>query len=195
MAIIANIVGCDGYMITSDGVVIGKKGKALKPIYVNGYARVDMYVNKKHCREFIHRLVAKAFIPNPNNYPIVNHKDENPKNNNVDNLEWCTYAYNNAYGTRGARCSVSQMNRKDCSKSVIQFSLDGKYIKTYASAKEAWRQTGVDRAHICACCAHYKNQYTASGYRWAWKSEVESNGFDLSRIFGRKQKNKRRFGG
>lgn len=53
----------------------------------------------------VHRLVAMAFIPNPNNLPIINHKDENPSNNNVNNLEWCTVAYNNAYGTARKRAS------------------------------------------------------------------------------------------
>ena len=181
---VADIKGYEGYKITSEGVVIGKSGKPLNPMDYNGYKRVDLYVNKKHNRMFVHRLVALAFIPNPNNYPIINHKDEDPSNNDVSNLEWCTKAYNNAYGTRGLRTGKTQLNRADCSKAVVQFTLDGEYVMTYPSAKEAWRKTGIDRAHICACCNHYKNQYTASGYRWAWESEVVINGsFDLSRIF------------
>lgn len=181
---IAQIKGHEKYSITSDGDVIGKRGKILKPILVNGYCRVDLYDNKKHNLVFVHRLVANAFLPNPNNYPQINHKDENPKNNALSNLEWCTQAYNNAYGTRSIKASKTQMNREDCSKSVVQFTLDGEYIATYPSAKEAWRKTGVDRAHICACCSHYKNQYTASGFRWAWESEVVKDGcFDKSCIF------------
>ena len=185
MSTIVPIKGYDGYSVTSDGNVIGKSGKILKPINAgNGYFRVDLYTNKKHHLVFIHRLVAEAFLPNPNHYPIVNHKDENPSNNNVNNLEWCTIAYNNAYGTRGKRVSVAEINRKDCSKAVVQFSLNGTYIATYPSTKEAWRQTGVYRSHIGACCNHYKNQYTACGYRWAWESEVLKDGYyDNSCIF------------
>lgn len=65
----------------------------------NGYTRVVLYKNRKAKDYQVHRLVAEAFIPNPNNYPIINHKDENKTNNRVDNLEWCTYLYNNTYGT------------------------------------------------------------------------------------------------
>ena len=65
-----------------------------------GYAEVALWKNssRKMCR--VHRLVAEAFIPNPNNLPQINHKDENKLNNRMDNLEWCTQAYNNIYGTR-----------------------------------------------------------------------------------------------
>lgn len=182
---IAAIEGFDGYFVTSDGKVIGKRKKNyLIPIVDKlGYQTVSLVKNGIRKNYLIHRLVAKAFIPNPNNYPVVNHKDENPSNNNVNNLEWCTVAYNNAYGTKGLRTSLHQMNRVDCSKPVIQFTKDWEYVATYPSAKEAWRQTGIDRAHICACCNHYPKYHSASGYRWKWESEVVKNGsFDLSCI-------------
>ena len=71
------------------------KGKLLKPQFNNkGYKRVNLCKNGNKNFAFVHRLVAEAFIPNPNNYPVVNHKDENPKNNCVENLEWCTQKYN-----------------------------------------------------------------------------------------------------
>ena len=71
------------------------KGKLLKPQFNNkGYKRVNLCKNGNINWAFVHRLVAEAFIPNPNNYPVVNHKDENPKNNCVENLEWCTQKYN-----------------------------------------------------------------------------------------------------
>lgn len=65
-----------------------------------GYKRVALQKDGKCKLELVHRLVAKAFIPNPNNYPIINHKDENTSNNFVDNLEWCTSQYNNTYNDR-----------------------------------------------------------------------------------------------
>ena len=64
-----------------------------------GYLNVYLCKNGKGKRCYIHRLVAEAFLDNPNNYPIINHKDENKQNNHVSNLEWCDYEYNNTYGT------------------------------------------------------------------------------------------------
>ena len=81
--------------------------KVLKPSKTNGYLQVYLYKEGKSKRFSIHRLVAFAFIPNPNNLPIVNHKDEDKSNNCVDNLEWCTVAYNNNYGTKNQRQAES----------------------------------------------------------------------------------------
>lgn len=69
----------------------------------NGYYRVLLSKNNKIKNYLVHRLVAQTFIPNPNNLPQVNHKDENKTNNNVNNLEWCTRSYNCQYGTRTKR--------------------------------------------------------------------------------------------
>lgn len=88
----------------SNGVVTRYKGKLLKPeVVADGHLRVTLSNGGIKCRVFVHRLVAEAFIPNPNNYPIINHKDENPANNCVDNLEWCTYAYNRTYNNSHVR--------------------------------------------------------------------------------------------
>ncbi len=78
-----------------------------------GYSRVMLYGAKPY-KKFVsvHRLVATAFIPNPNNYPQVNHKDEDKKNNNTANLEWCTCEYNNNYGTRNRRLSKSKTGKR-----------------------------------------------------------------------------------
>lgn len=72
-----------------------------------GYLRAYIYLNGRVKKEFVHRLVAITFLPNPNHYPQVNHKDENKKNNRVDNLEWCTCEYNNNYGTHNDRVSAT----------------------------------------------------------------------------------------
>ena len=78
----------------------------------NGYLRT--HLDKDGERKFysIHRLVAQTFLDNPNNYPCVNHKNENPADNRLDNLEWCTHAYNSNYGTRNQRLSKSRMGHK-----------------------------------------------------------------------------------
>ena len=96
-----DIHGYEGlYSISNFGQVYSvKRKKLLKLINSHhGYKRVRLYTNINEWKTFaVHRLVAQEFIPNPNNLPEVNHKDDNHSNNNVDNLEWCTIAYNNAY--------------------------------------------------------------------------------------------------
>ena len=74
-----------------------------------GYYRVDLHKNGKIEKWLVSRLVATVFIPNPHNLPQVNHKDEDSKNNRVENLEWCTAKYNVNYGTRNERCSKKMM--------------------------------------------------------------------------------------
>lgn len=74
---------------------------------------------------YIHKCVAQLFVPNPNNYEYVNHRDENKRNNVYSNLEWCTFEYNMNYGTRNERIGLKLTNRKDQSKSVIQKDLEG----------------------------------------------------------------------
>lgn len=88
------------------------KGKLLAFAYNKGYPFVTLWSGseQKRISKFVSRLVAQAFIPNPYNLPFVNHIDENPKNNHVSNLEWCTVAYNNAYN--GAMKRTSQKNKK-----------------------------------------------------------------------------------
>ena len=78
--------------------------------YPNGYKMVDLKKNKKRKAHLVHRLVAKAFIPNPNPDQLceVNHKDEDKANNTVDNLEWCSHIYNQYYGTKRERQAKSK---------------------------------------------------------------------------------------
>lgn len=125
---------------------------------VDGYYTVHI-CEEKHPK--VHRLVAEAFIPNPDNLPEVNHKDENGHNNCVDNLEWCTSRYNNNYGTRNERIA------KALSKPVIQYTLDGKFIKEWASTREIGRQLGVYHSNIVSCCNGKRKQF--NGYIWRYK--------------------------
>ena len=95
------ILNFENYQIGTDGSIWSLRAsvpKRLKPqVKTNGYFTVTLYNKnlKKKC--YIHRLVAETFISNPNNYPCINHKDENKSNNNVSNLEWCTNAENNQH--------------------------------------------------------------------------------------------------
>ena len=88
------------YKVNENGEVYSiKRNKILKQYEKKNYLGVYLYQDNKRKFRLVHRLVANAFIANPNNLPQINHKDENSKNNNVENLEWCTQKYNNNYGT------------------------------------------------------------------------------------------------
>lgn len=84
------------------------RGRVINPTINGGYYRCSLSKDNIKESKLIHRLVAEAFIPNPNNYPCVNHKDENKLNNVVENLEWCTVQYNTNYGTSPERISINQ---------------------------------------------------------------------------------------
>ncbi|WP_366942566.1 NUMOD4 domain-containing protein [uncultured Thomasclavelia sp.] len=100
------------YLVSNLGRIKSvRKNKILSPfINTRGRYQIRFKVNGKITRPFVHRLVAEAFIPNPHNYPEINHKDENKLNNEISNLEWCTTKYNANYGTRNKR--ISETNRK-----------------------------------------------------------------------------------
>ena len=119
-----NIMGYEGqYQVSNTGYVRSiKRNRILKPTNINGYLQISLSNQGKIKKCLIHRLVAEAFLPNPNNLSQVNHKDENTFNNNVNNLEWCNVTYNNNYGTRNARISSSHqdLNKSIDSKKVLQ---------------------------------------------------------------------------
>lgn len=127
MEIWKDIKGYEGlYQVSNKGRVkslnyrrIGKEGILKGRPDKDGYLRIGLYKNKKQKPFYIHRLVAIAFLPNPNNLPQVNHKDENKENNHVENLEWCTSEYNNNYGSRNERASVSMKGKKHKLKKQI----------------------------------------------------------------------------
>ena len=111
-----------------------------------GYLSVTLNngVTKKWVK--VHRLVAETFIPNIENKPQVNHKDENKLNNCVNNLEWCTSVYNANYGDRNYKISINN------GKMVKQYDLKGNFIKTYHSARFAGRSCNINPHCISACC-------------------------------------------
>lgn len=104
------------------------KEKILKPeMTQDGHLRIVLSEAGKRKRVFVHRLVAEAFIPNPDNLPIINHKDENPSNNEVSNLEWCTVLYNNNYNERNKRIGDKEGHN------VCVYDKDNNYIDSFPS--------------------------------------------------------------
>ena len=129
----------------------------------HGYKRVvlaDDNINKTYR---VHRLVAQTFLPNPNNYTIINHKDENKSNNNIDNLEWCSPKYNSNYGN----CKYKIAEK--LSKPVIQMDMNFKPIAYYKSLSDVGRQTGYGIGYVSQCCNG--KYYSAYGYVWRYSNE------------------------
>lgn len=131
------------------------------------YELVHLYNGVQERAFSIHRLVALAFIPNPQNLPQINHKDENPANNRVENLEWCDGIYNANYGTRNERVSA---NRKDKTP-VNQFSINGEFIAQYESLSMAAKSTNVRISLISAVCRGL--QPSAAGFIWKFADGVK----------------------
>lgn len=162
------VVGYEGlYEVSSKGNVRNlKTGRILKPIYsTNGYATVNLtraYNDKtKQTKKLIHRLVAQAFIPNPNNLSDVNHKDEIKTNNNLDNLEWISHRDNMNYGTRTERMAKSN------SKPIQQLDMKTRLIiATYPSLIGAELSTGINHSSISRT-ARGKCK-SAGGYGWRY---------------------------
>lgn len=136
------------------------KEHIIKPENNKGYLRVCLSKKNKRKHFFIHRLVAEHFIPNTNNLPYINHKDQNPLNNDKYNLEWCTHIYNLMYGDR--RKKVIEKERKP----INQYSLDGKFIRQHYSMQDAARCLKKSASAICRCCKG-KQQY-AYNYKWQY---------------------------
>jgi hypothetical protein len=144
------------------------KGKMLSQVKVDDKYLVVTLLKNGHASQLkVHRIVAMAFITNPNGYKEVNHKDENKLNNEVSNLEWCDRKYNANYGTAVERMRAKTRNRKDTSKPVYQYTLDGELVNVFPSCNEAQRCTGVDHASIARCC--HKRTKSAGGFTWNFK--------------------------
>ena len=168
MEIWKDIDGYEGlYQVSNKGHVKSLKwGKEriLRPVIDRyGYYYIMLYNDsvRKHFK--LHRLVAQAFIPNPENKPQVNHKDENKLNNCVNNLEWSTAKENSNYGTRNERMGYS------LSKPILQYSKSGDFIREWKSASEVEREFGINHSHIASCCRGKRK--SSGNFIWRYKEK------------------------
>lgn len=165
------------YYITDTGDVYSRnynrtgRFKKLSPHKISiGYILVALHKRGVVCYKYVHRLVAEAFIPNPENKPQVNHINGVRNDNRVENLEWVTESENALHsfqklGRRG--CWSVEFNRvHPKSKPVLQFK-DGKFVAEFKSTGAASRATGAPQGSICACCN--KKRLSAGGFQWKYK--------------------------
>ena len=143
------------YWVSNNGKIKNKNKRLKLSKNKQGYLMVHLCKNNK-CKWFrVHRLVAEAFIPNPNNYSEVNHKDENKENNHLNNLEWCNRKYNMNYGTIKDRM-VTNKEKVICIETGI----------VYESITDAARKMNVHRSNISACVRG--KHKTSCGYHWKY---------------------------
>lgn len=148
------------YEVSNMGNVRRKGRKMLKPLFTKntGYYMVCLYNEFGNKRVLIHRLVADAFLSNPNNYPVVNHINEDKTDNRVENLEWCTRSYNINYGT-----SINKI-RKSKQKGCLQMDMEGNIIKEWECIRVAQRTLKIN--NISKCCMG--KMKTTGGYKWKY---------------------------
>ena len=172
-----NIKSLDRTTKNGSGYYI-KKGKILKKHINNkGYEYVRLKDNKTPNKQYIHRLVAQAFIPNPDNKPQINHKDCNPLNNNVSNLEWCTRKENMSYMSKLGRSKkegiwLAKITYKNMlkGKRVAQMDLKNNKIYVYPTIQSV-KQNGFLPGQVCKCCKGIQKKH--KGYEWKYYEDFK----------------------
>lgn len=155
--------------IYNDMVVTRKQRGRIRQPAINhqGYLQLSLLKNGVSTTFKVHRLVAKAFLPNPDNLTEINHINENKQDNHINNLEWCSRQYNCIYGTAPKRRALA------CSKAIEQIDMDtNEVVAVFASASEASRKLGFTRVGIQRCCV--KRQISCQGYYWRFLGDTTS---------------------
>lgn len=147
------------------------KGRILKKQLQKrtGYRTVTLYDNNRNGKiKSIHRLVAETFLDNPNDYPVINHKDGNKLNNNVNNLEWCTVSHNVKHAYSIGLVKIKKLYGKENPKArkVEQYDLENNFIKLWYSIIDASNDLKIDSSSISAVCKEKRK--TAGGYIWKY---------------------------
>lgn len=152
-----------------------EKLKTLQLWKEEGYYSIVLYKNDGGRTYHIHRLVAQAFIPNPENLPQVNHKDGNKSNNSVENLEWVTCSENVKHAYKKHlinHWAIGKFGKEhNFSKAVIQLDLQGNFINEYDSITQACEAMGVNAKNPSISYVCKGKQKTAYGYRWRYKED------------------------
>lgn len=158
-----------GRVKNNNGLIMAQKPSKDK------YVRILLRNNKKYKSEYVHILVARAFIPNPQNKPEVNHIDANKSNNRVDNLEWVTRSENHWHAVEHGLKPICPTKGKygsdnPCTKPVLQYDLDGNLIREWRSRIDAAKFYGCHKSSITNCVNGYKK--TCKGFVWKKKPTI-----------------------
>lgn len=138
-------------------------GRIIKPHHdKDGYWRIGLSKDRKQKQHYVHRLVAKAFLENPDNLPVINHKNEIKDDDRVENLEWCTIYYNSVYNGKMEKLAKLRW------KKVIQYDMNGNFIREWDSIKEASYTLGIRPTGISSCCTKRYSQ--SGGFVWRYKN-------------------------
>lgn len=155
------------YSITENGEIYSSKYGVTRELKSHstpqGYLRIGLCKNGKQKHFFVHDLVASVYIPNPDNKPFINHKDEDKTYNRVNNLEWCTSKENNRHGTRLAR--IAESNKK----AILQLDELGRVIKRWKSQTDAERELELDKRNINACLKGRRKK--CGGFKWRYAND------------------------
>ena len=166
-----------GYQVSNHGRIRNATGRIMK-LGDNGfgYFKFRRRIDGTFRSDYIHRMVAKAFIPNPENKPCINHKDCNPANNNADNLEWCTQAENTEYMARLGRNRRTDewiehlydgFDRAGMLRPVIGISIKTGDAIVFSYLNQV-RSAGFQPSCVCACCKGTNGVKQHKGYRWRY---------------------------
>lgn len=160
------------YQVSNLGKVRNSKGDILYQGSIKGgYKRVQLHNTKKAKSLLVHRLVAEAFIPNPENKPYINHKNSCTTDNTISNLEWCTPSENTIHGYKYGNMKNGNKKRattckENFSKKVRQYDLKMNLIKEYESLSEASKANNFSKSNLCRCCNMETQK--ANGYIWRY---------------------------
>jgi hypothetical protein len=167
------VVGYSDYAVSNNGVVkslkYGKEKVLKLDINKDGYYIATLSRNGKKKRFRVNRLVAELFIPNPDNLPVVNHKDGNKKNNSVNNLEWSTVAENtqHAYDTGLISKERHRKGRQKLMKPLLQIDKNtGEVVRRFESYREAVKELNMNAGNLSTAI---KNGWVCKGFKWKYE--------------------------
>jgi hypothetical protein len=179
---LGRVKSLDREVIYSDGRVFKYSGNIMKHSINRGYHYVNLIKNTKPYSKKVHRLVAEAFVPNPQNKTFIDHIDTDKDNNSADNLRWVTQSENMnneitkqkiIFSMRNGLTAKMIQTKKDNGsiKVIYQYDLNGKFLRSFESISEAARLTGIGTSCICMCANKKSGFMRAGNYMWSYEKD------------------------